>query len=87
MAAERTFGLKPAGMYYVGIKGGVEYAQWQATGDWAARAAERTLQIVGDIRGGRVEVAPVDTGSCRFCDSHDICRVEVQPAGAAAETA
>ena len=32
MAAEQDFGCTPAGMFYIGLKGGVEYAGWSETG-------------------------------------------------------
>jgi ATP-dependent helicase/DNAse subunit B len=87
MAAERSFGFTPGGMYYVGIKGSLEYAQWEAAGAWAEKATERTLRVVEEIRGGRVEVSPADTDNCRFCDVRDICRVETRQAVAIAESA
>jgi RecB family exonuclease len=84
MAAERAFGLTPGMMYYIGIKGGVEYAQWDAAGEWVERTTERTLRIVHEIRAGRVEVAPAELDNCRFCDARDICRVETPQAIAVA---
>ncbi len=87
MAAERTFGRTPGSMYYVGVKGGVEYAQWEPAGDWIGRTTERTLRVVDDIRGGRIEVAPADVDHCRFCDARDICRIETRQAAAIAEGA
>jgi len=87
MAAGRRFGLRPEAMYYIGLKGGVEYAQWEAAGDWEARAVEKTMRIVAEIRAGRIAVAPADTDKCRFCDAKDICRIEIGAAVAAAEGA
>jgi ATP-dependent helicase/DNAse subunit B len=93
MAAERAFGLKPAGMFYAGLKGGIEYAGWSEPPlmesqsfpeNWLARAAERTLQVVGEIRAGRVEPAPANVQQCRYCDHRDVCRFEARhPAGLA----
>jgi ATP-dependent helicase/DNAse subunit B len=87
MAVERFFHLKAAGMYYIGLKGGVERAGWEAAewpGNWLEQSRERTLGIVGEIRAGRVDVAPFDRGQCRFCDCADVCRIEIaQPAVAA----
>ncbi len=92
MAAGQHFGLKPAGMFYIGLKHGIVYAGWKDSAldvpydgdpfppDWLDRAAERTLQVVGEIRAGRIEVAPADKDNCRFCDARDICRIETQPA-------
>ncbi len=96
MAAERVFGLKPAGMFYVGLKRGPVYAGWSAEGlmesappreNWLAQTEERVLRIVEEIRGGRVEVSPSDPDKCRFCDYADVCRVQVRQAAEAAEGA
>ena len=74
-------------LYYVGVKGGIEYAGWsdhplmESLGlpdEWLETTRRRTLEIVGEIRSGRVEVHPRDRENCRFCDSKDICRVETQ---------
>jgi len=92
MAAQETFGVKPAGMFYIGVKGGVVYAGWSNAGlldapplplDWFDRTRDRTLEIVGQIRAGRVEPAPADPESCRFCDARDVCRIETRAAQAA----
>jgi len=76
LAAERTFGYRAAGMYYLGLKAGVERADWPVAEGWEARAEQRTLAIVAEIRSGRVEVRPTDADKCRFCDVRDVCRVE-----------
>jgi ATP-dependent helicase/DNAse subunit B len=79
MAAEKVFGVRPSQVFFVGLKGKVEYvgwnedefpAEWQTTGD-------RVVQMVEQIRAGRVVPAPADTGSCRFCDVRDVCRIEI----------
>jgi ATP-dependent helicase/DNAse subunit B len=84
LAVEKYFGLKAAGMYYVGLKGEVETAGWERADeapDWLDQGRARTLQIVEEIRAGRFDVAPVDRDKCRFCDCADVCRIEtVQPA-------
>jgi ATP-dependent helicase/DNAse subunit B len=86
MAAERAFGIKPAGMFYIGLKGGVEYVGWSDNGllesepipdNWLELARQRTLQAADEIRGGRIAADPADRGGCRFCDSRDICRIDV----------
>jgi ATP-dependent helicase/DNAse subunit B len=90
MAAEEFFGVKPAGMFYVGIKGGVVYAGWSESGlldgvpfpdRWLERKKEQTLQVVAQIRAGRVDAAPANPAKCRNCEFRDVCRVA---AGAAA---
>jgi ATP-dependent helicase/DNAse subunit B len=84
MAAERHFGVKPDGVFYVGLKAGVEYAGWSRSGmlkslpipdNWIEIAERRTLQAMHEIRAGRVEVAPANPAKCRFCNCRDICRV------------
>jgi hypothetical protein len=84
MAAERAFGVTPDGMFYVGLKGGIEYVGWSHSGilsslplpdNWLEIAERRTLQAMHEIRAGRVEVAPANPANCRFCDCRDVCRV------------
>jgi ATP-dependent helicase/DNAse subunit B len=84
MAAEGFFGVKPAGMFYVGLKGGVVYAGWSESGlldgvlfpdRWLERKKQQTLQLVAEIRAGRVEPAPANPGKCRYCEFRDACRV------------
>jgi hypothetical protein len=80
MAVEKFFGLKAAGMYYLGLKGGIEPAGWEAADldpDWLDQSRTRTLAIVEQIRAGRMEVAPADLDKCRFCDCADVCRIEI----------
>jgi ATP-dependent helicase/DNAse subunit B len=84
MAAERHFGVKPDGVFYVGLKAGVKYDGWSRTGllkslpipeNWLEIAERRTLRAMHEIRAGRVEVAPANPAKCRYCDCRDICRV------------
>jgi RecB family exonuclease len=80
MAVEKAFGLKAAGMYYIGLKGGIQPAGWNVAdkgSDWLDRARERTFEIVAKIRAGRLEVQPSDRDKCRFCDCADVCRIEI----------
>jgi ATP-dependent helicase/DNAse subunit B len=87
MAAERYFGVKPSGMFYIGLKGGIQYVGWSEPAmmesdplppNWVAETEQRALRIVEEIRAGRVEVAPANPDHCRFCDARDVCRVEVR---------
>jgi len=96
MAAEKAFGLQPAGMYFVGLKGSVEYVGWSDTApvasdpvpeDWQGRTREQVLRMIGEIRGGRLEPAPADTDHCRYCDARDICRIDVARSAAVVEGA
>jgi ATP-dependent helicase/DNAse subunit B len=97
LAAEEFFGLRPAGMFYIGLRGGVKYAGW-AEGDapvaaeplpenWTADARAAALSAVAGIRAGRIAPAPADPDRCRFCDYRDVCRVEMAAAAAAVEGA
>jgi hypothetical protein len=94
MAAERNFGAKLAGMFYVGLKREVLYVGWSADGllgkepfpqDWFQHATQRTFEAVERIRAGRVEPDPADTDHCEHCDFRDACRVELRRAALAEE--
>jgi len=96
LAAERALRLKPAGMFYVGIKGVVEYVGWSdppllgssaPPENWLEETARRTMDTVEQIRAGRIEVKPSNTDKCRYCDFRDTCRVEQPAAIAAVEVA
>jgi hypothetical protein len=78
--------VRPSGMFYVGVKGGIEYAGWSADQsmgslalpeNWLEITRARALHMVQEIRRGRVEILPADRDSCRFCDAKDICRIDV----------
>jgi len=86
MAAEKVIGTRPAGMFYVGLKGGVAYAGWSDAPvgglaveplpeRWLESAEERTLRVVEEVRAGRVEPAPSHPENCRLCDYRDVCRI------------
>ena len=98
MAAEKAFGTRPAGMFYIGLKGGPLYVGWSdaPVGDiaadpipegWLQDAEARTLRVVEEIRSGRVEAAPSNAESCRFCDYRDVCRVALTAAQPQTEAA
>jgi ATP-dependent helicase/DNAse subunit B len=89
MGAQRVFGVEPAGMWYVALKGGVEIAGWEAEfpEGFFENAEARTLQAVEEIRAGRIAPEPADRDKCRFCDYRDACRVETRAAEIAAEGA
>jgi hypothetical protein len=75
-------------MYYIGLRGAVQYAGWAVDpggapmpaellgADWASNARERTLAAVEEIRSGRIVAAPSDRGRCGWCDYVDVCRIE-----------
>jgi len=85
MMAATARQARPAGMFYLGVKAGIEYAGWSETPlmdslalpeNWLEIARTNTFRIVGEMRRGRIDVLPADTGNCGFCDARDICRVE-----------
>ena len=89
MGAAQEFGVTPVGVFYIGLKGAVEYAGWTETGelesqpmpnDWFSRTRERAQRAVAEIRGGRVAAKPADPAACRFCECRDICRIDVPAA-------
>src|SRR5262249_39366406 len=81
IAAEQVHQVKAAGVFYVGLRTGLEYAGW---GDpsfmnalampekWLETTRERVLGIVEEIRAGRVAIAPADPDKCRWCDAKDV---------------
>jgi ATP-dependent helicase/DNAse subunit B len=72
-----VMGVKAAGMFYVGLKGAVVYAGWKEIPEgWLERKKQQTLQVVAEIRAGRVDVAPANPDKCRYCEFRDVCRVE-----------
>jgi ATP-dependent helicase/DNAse subunit B len=86
MGAAQQFGVSPAGVFYVGLKGGVKYAGWSAAGelksepmpeDWFERTRELARRAVEEIRAGRIEAKPADRDLCRFCNCRDVCRIDV----------
>ena len=88
IAAEKLLGARPTGMFFIGLKGGVEYAGWERIEDvWLDNATAETLRIASEIRSGRIAPEPASQDNCRFCDSRDVCRIDVRKPVAAAETA
>jgi RecB family exonuclease len=84
LAAERAFEVKPAGMFFVALKGGVKYFGFSDTGvlesppipeEWG-QTPERIAEIAAAIREGRIAPGPADTKTCGYCDWRDICRIE-----------
>jgi RecB family exonuclease len=87
LAAERAFGLKPARMDYVGLKGGIKVVGWELPfpDGFLEQAIEKTLRAAGEIRAGRIEPAPADPARCRYCDCRDVCRIETHKAAVVEE--
>ena len=84
---------RPVGMFYVGVKAKTVYAGWTDSTalsgfaeplpmpeQWVEKARVRTLELVREIRSGRIEVLPAKPDKCRYCDARDICRTEVAAA-------
>jgi RecB family exonuclease len=92
LAAERQFGLKPAGMLYCGLRKGVVWAGWHVSipgleriGEAVSReqlqaitraAADKAVGVFEAIASGSVAARPADEKKCAWCDFADICRVE-----------
>jgi ATP-dependent helicase/DNAse subunit B len=72
LAVERFFRLRPEGMAYWGLKGGVQQTAWLSFDPQPA--IETIERIAGEIRAGRIEPRPADADNCRFCDYRDVCR-------------
>jgi RecB family exonuclease len=96
MAAEKVFGVKPAGMFFVGLKGAVKYVGWSDTAlagsdplpeNWQDSTHDAVMRMVAEIRQGRMAPCPADSDRCRYCDARDICRIEARQPAAAAEGA
>ena len=90
MAVEKSFGSRAAGMYYLGLKGGIEPAGKEVADlppNWLEESRVRTLQIVENIRQGQFGVAPSNPDKCRFCDCADVCRIEIAASADRAEGA
>jgi len=100
LAAERQFGLAPAGMLYCGLRNEVTWDGWhvpleglKAVGESATparmrdlmdTAARRAIEVHEAITSGRIAVQPADRDKCDWCDFRDICRVESAAARAGA---
>jgi ATP-dependent helicase/DNAse subunit B len=91
LAAERYFGLKPAGMLYCHLKKGVSWDGWhsgiegleygenrtkEAFAELAQNAEKTVLRVHEEILTGRIAVAPSDEDKCKWCECRDMCRVE-----------
>ena len=92
LAAERQFGLIPAGMFFCGLRNGVTWEGWhapvpglEAVGESTTparlrelmdTAARRATEVHEAIVSGRMAVHPADPDKCVWCDFRDICRVE-----------
>ena len=71
-ALDRNFNLRPKGMSYWGLKGGIQQTDWIPYEP--AVTIETTLRIVAEIRAGSVAPHPANMDKCRLCDFRDVCR-------------
>jgi len=92
LAAERQFGLEPAGMLYCGLRKEVAWDGWhlpvaglEHVGESMTRSALREMmdaaartatEAFAAIASGRIAAEPKDRDKCKWCDFRDICRVE-----------
>ncbi|HLX42989.1 MAG TPA: PD-(D/E)XK nuclease family protein, partial [Bryobacteraceae bacterium] len=92
LAAEKSFGLEPAGMLYCGLRKEVMWGGWhraipglESLGesctpamlrDLMNTAAAKAVETFEMITSGRIAPQPSDKDKCRWCDFRDICRIE-----------
>lgn len=94
LAAEQM-GYQPAGMIYCGFKQGVKVDGWvrdgllphlairsspEAVAELSANARAVALQVMQDIRNGKIAPEPEDDSHCARCTYLKICRVDASPA-------
>jgi ATP-dependent helicase/DNAse subunit B len=90
LAAERDFGLQPAGMFYCALREPIAWEGWHAIpglklGEATTPSVLRELIAEGEqqaretfdsIAAGDKQVRPADRAKCRYCDYNQICRIE-----------
>jgi len=88
LAVERELGLKPAGVFYYGLKKVLTVVGWSdppgmfgvdselLTREWIDGAVERARAAADQIRSGRIAPDPVDLELCGFCEYRDVCRYD-----------
>jgi ATP-dependent helicase/DNAse subunit B len=89
LAAERVFNLKPAGMFYCGLRQSVSWEGWHTNipglrlgearislRELMESAEKTSIAVFESIRSGNKEVRPTDRNKCRYCDFNAICRIE-----------
>jgi ATP-dependent helicase/DNAse subunit B len=91
-AAQRRFGLNPAGMLYCGLRKEVTWDGWhvplpglEEVGESRTReglqefidaAVAKAGEVYESIVSGKIAPQPADTDKCDYCDFADVCRVE-----------
>ena len=88
LAAERALGLKPAGVFYFGLKDKVKVVGWSdppgvfgiktepLTREWIDGVVQIARTAADQIREGRIAPMPASLELCRLCDFRDVCRYD-----------
>lgn len=88
LAVEHKLGLKPAGVFYYGLKRDSSVVGWSdppgafvarsqpLTREWLDGVLAKVREAVEQIRQGRIAPAPQSADLCRLCDFRDVCRYE-----------
>ncbi len=88
LAAERALGLKPAGVFYFGLKDKLKVVGWSdppgafgiktepLTREWIDGVVQIARTAADQIREGRIAPMPVSLELCRLCDFRDVCRYD-----------
>ncbi|MBX9600518.1 MAG: PD-(D/E)XK nuclease family protein [Bryobacteraceae bacterium] len=103
LAAEKTLGYQPAGVFYVGLRGEIEWHGWhiplagfenlgesvqpEVLREMMDEALRRTLETRDAVAWGEIAPRPADTAKCQWCDFADICRIEEAAAPRAEDAA
>ncbi len=93
IAAEKCFGMKPAGMLFCGLRRQVSWEGWhtpvaglEQAGETVSEsrlrelmavAAEKSAATFDAISSGRIAPQPADRDKCDWCEYRDICRFEI----------
>ncbi len=92
-AAQKMKRLKPAAMLYCGLRNEVSWAGWHLPmfgwhdvgescdagqlNQIIKQAVDTSLEVASRISAGIIAPAPADEKKCTWCESRDLCRVEV----------
>lgn len=78
LAALEAQGLKPAGFYFVGVRGSTSWHgsdDAQETRGQIDRAVAAAGDVAARVAAGEIRVAPADRAACSYCEFADACRV------------
>ena len=88
LAAERDLGLKPAGVFYFGLKEKLKVVGWSdppgafgaktepLTREWIDGVVQIARTAADQIREGRIAPMPASLELCPLCDFRDVCRYD-----------